>query len=64
VSSPGRTILWRGVDFPVPVRVVLTETERAEFFRLWKDPKLHISEVIVRAEEFMGRVFDRCITTP
>jgi hypothetical protein len=58
---PGKTIIWRGVDLPVPSRVVLTEAERAEFFRLWKDQKLHISEVIVRAEEFMARIFERIL---
>jgi hypothetical protein len=57
----GKTILWRGVDLPVPARVVLTEAERKEFWKLWKDPKLHISEVIVRAEEFIGKIFDRVL---
>ena len=46
---------------PVPVRVKLTEAERTEFWKLWKDPKLHISEVIVRAEEFIGRVLERVL---
>ena len=57
----GKTILWRGVDLSVPMRVVLTEAERKEFWKLWKDPKLHISEVIVRAEEFIAEVFERVL---
>ena len=61
-SAVGKTILWRGVDLPVPAKVKLTEAERNEFFRLWRDQKLHISEVIVRTEEFMGKVFERVLT--
>ena len=59
--SPGRTILWRGVDLPVPARVTLTEAERKEFWNLWKDQKTPLAEVIVRTEEFMAAVFERIL---
>ena len=59
--SPGKTILWRGVDLPVPARVTLTEAERAAFWRLWKDQKTPLAEVIVRTEEFMSAVFERIL---
>lgn len=43
------------------MKVKLTEAERYEFFRLWKDQKLHISEVIIRTEEFMSKVLERLL---
>jgi hypothetical protein len=60
-AGPGKTLLWRGVDLPVPATVKLTDAERGEFFRLWKDQKLPLAEVIVRTEEFMGKVFERIL---
>jgi hypothetical protein len=61
-AAVGKSILWRGVDLPAPVKVKLTDAERKEFWNLWKDAKTPLAEVIVRTEEFMGKVFERILT--
>jgi hypothetical protein len=42
-------------------RITLTEAERKQLCTLWKDSKLHISEVVVRFEELVGKIVERTL---
>jgi hypothetical protein len=46
------------------MRVQLTEAERKQLWTLWKDSKLHISEVVVRLEELVGNIVERTLPAP
>jgi hypothetical protein len=40
-------------------KIKLTEAERKQLWNVWKDSKLHISEVVVRFEELVGKIVER-----